>query len=145
MKKNNSQEEGFLDNFLGPLIKVGWPLTKNILKALANSALIPLGLTTAASVANAGIQNKNYGFWMTALIISNKEMKDTMKIVKSLEEFGSLIKGFNEKIEIEAKEQKGGFLGMLLGIVCSTIPWNLLKWKGVTGAGERTIRTGQDC
>ena len=145
MKKNNSQEEGFLDNFLGPLIKVGWPLTKNILKALANSALIPLGLTTAASVANAGIQNKNYGFWMTALIISNKEMKDTMKIVKSLEEFGSLIKDFNEKIEIEAKEQKGGFLGMLLGIVCSTIPWNLLKCKGVTGAGERTIRTGQDC
>ena len=145
MKKNNSQEEGFLDNFLGPLIKVGWPLTKNILKPLANSALIPLGLTTAASVTNAGIQNKNYGFCMTALIISNKEMKDTMKIVKSLEEFGSLIKGFNEKIEIEAKEQKGGFLGMLLGIVCSTIPWNLLKCKGVTGAGEKTIRTGQDC
>ena len=144
MKKNNSQEEGFLDNFLGPLIKVGWPLTKNILKPLANSALIPLGLTTAASVTNAGIQNKNHGFWMTALIISNKEMKDTMKIVKSLEEFGSLIKDFNEKIEIEAKEQKGGFLGMLLGIVCSTIPWNLLKCKGVTGAGERTIRTGQE-
>ena len=54
-------------------------------------------------------------------------MKDTMKIVKSLEEFGSLIKGFNEKIEIEAKGQKGGFLGILLGIVCSTISWNLLK------------------
>ena len=50
-----------------------------------------------------------------------KKMKDTMKIVKSLEEFGSLIKGFNEKIEIEAKGQKGGFLGILLGIVCSTI------------------------
>ena len=144
MKKNNSQEEGFLDNFLGPLIKVGWPLTKNILKPLANSALIPLGLTTAASVTNASIQNKNYGFWMTALIISNKEMKDTMKIVKSLEEFGSLIKGFNEKIEIEAKEQKDGFLGILLRIVCSTISWNLLKCKGVTGAGERTIRTGQE-
>ena len=144
MKKNNSQEEGFLDNFLGPLIKVGWPLTKNILKPLANSALIPLGLTTAASVTNAGIQNKNHGFWMTALIISNKEMKDTMKMVKSLEEFGSLIKGFNEKIEIEAKEQKDGFLGILLRIVCSTISWNLLKCKGVTGAGERTIRTGQE-
>ena len=144
MKKNNSQEEGFLDNFLGPLIKVGWPLTKNILKPLANSALIPLGLTTAASVTNASIQNKNYGFWMTALIISNKEMKDTMKMVKSLEEFGSLIKGFNEKIEIEAKEQKDGFLGILLRIVCSTISWNLLKCKGVTGAGERTIRTGQE-
>ena len=144
MKKNNSQEEGFLDNFLGPLIKVGRPLTKNILKPLANSALIPLGLTTAASVTNAGIQNKNHGFWMTALIISNKEMKDTMKMVKSLEEFGSLIKGFNEKIEIEAKEQKDGFLGILLRIVCSTISWNLLKCKGVTGAGERTIRTGQE-
>ena len=58
---------------------------------------------------------------MTALILSNKEMKDTMKMVKSLEEFGSLIKGFNEKIEIEAKEQKDGFLGILLRIVCSTI------------------------
>ena len=88
MKKNNSQEEGFLDNFLGPLIKVGWPLTKNILKPLANSSLIPLGLTTAASVTNAGIQNKNYGFWMTALIISNKEMKDTMKWLNLLKNLG---------------------------------------------------------
>ena len=55
-----------------------------------------------------------------------------------------MIKGFNEKIEIEAKEQKDGFLGILLRIVCSTISWNRLKCKGVTGAGERTIRTGQE-
>ena len=51
----------------------------------------------------------------TTLIISNEEMNDIMKIVKSLEEFGLLIKGVSETIKNEAKEQKEQFLGMLLG------------------------------
>ena len=49
----------------------------------------------------------------TTLIISNEKMNDIMKIVKSLEESGLLIKGFSETIKNEAKEQKGGFLEML--------------------------------
>ena len=51
----------------------------------------------------------------TTTIISNEEMNDIMKINKSLEESGLLIKYISERIENEAKEQKSGFLGTLLG------------------------------
>ena len=50
----------------------------------------------------------------TTLIISNEEMNDIIKIVKSLEESALLIKGASETIQFEAKEQKGGYLSMLL-------------------------------
>ena len=50
-----------------------------------------------------------------ALIITNKEMEDIMKIVKSLEQSGLLIKGISETIYNETKEQNDGFLPMLLG------------------------------
>ena len=56
------------------------------------------------SAADAAIQNKIYGSGTTALIISNEEMEDIMKIVKSLEESGLLIKGTSEKIKNETKE-----------------------------------------
>ena len=46
---------GFLGRLLGPLLKTGLPFMKNLIKPLAKSALIPLGLTTAASAADAGI------------------------------------------------------------------------------------------
>ena len=49
------------------------------------------------------------------LIISNDEIGDIMKIVKSLEDSGSLLKGITETVQNEVKEQKGGFLSMLLG------------------------------
>ena len=55
-----------------------------------------------------------FALGMTALIMSNEEMNDIMIIEKSLEESGLLIKGVNEAIKNEAKEQKGGFLEMLL-------------------------------
>ena len=58
---------------------------KNALMPLAKSVLIPLGLTTAETATDATIQKKIYGSGMTAMTVSNKEMKD-MKIVKSLEE-----------------------------------------------------------
>ena len=51
----------------------------------------------------------------TTLMISNDEMEDSIKIVKSLEDSGLLLKGVREKSQNEAKEQKGGFLSMLLG------------------------------
>ena len=53
------QSGGFLGKLLGPLLKTGLPLIKNVIKPLAKSVLIPLGLTTAASAANAGIHKKN--------------------------------------------------------------------------------------
>ena len=68
---------------------------KNVLKPLAKSVLIPLGLA-ATSAIDVTIHKKNFGLGMTALIISNEEMNDIMKIVKSLEESGLLIKGVSE-------------------------------------------------
>ena len=66
---------------------------KNVLTPLAKSVLVLSGLTAAASGADAAIQKKIFVPGTTALTISNEEMDDIMKIVKSLEESGLLIKG----------------------------------------------------
>ena len=68
---------------------------------------------------------------MTTLIISNKEMEDIMKIVKSLEESGLLIKGVSEIIKTKAKKQKGGFLCKLLCSLAATLSGNIFGGKGV--------------
>ena len=57
------QSGGFLGRLLGPLLKTGLPLIKNVIKPLAKSVLIPLGLTAAASAADAGIHKKNIRIW----------------------------------------------------------------------------------
>ena len=75
-----------------------------------------------------------YGF--TTLIISNEEMNDIMNIVKSLEESGLLIEGVRETIKNEAKEQKGGFLRMLLETLETTLLGNLLTGREIIRAGE---------
>ena len=67
----------------------------------------------------------------TALIISNIEMKDFMKIVKSLEEYGLLIKGVSKTIRNEAKEQNGWFISMLLGTLGASLSGNLSTGKRV--------------
>ena len=69
-------------------------------------------------------------------------MKDILKIVKSLEDSGILLKGVSETIKDEAKEQKGGFLSMLLGTLGAGLLGNMLAGRGVTRAGEGTIRAG---
>ena len=66
--------------------------------------MVPLKLTVAASATDAAIQKKFFGSGMIASIISNKEMEDIMKIVKSLEESGLLKKGVSETTKNEAKE-----------------------------------------
>ena len=110
------QSGGFPGRLLGPLLKTGLPLIKNVIKPLAKSVLIPLGLTAAPSAADAGIHNKIiFGFGTTTLIISNDEMKDIIKIVKSLEDSGLLFQGVSKTIKNEAKEQKVRFLIILLG------------------------------
>ena len=76
-----------------------------------------------------------FGSGFTTLVTSNEEMKDTMKIVKSLEASGLLVKGVSETIKNEAKEQKGTLGASLLG--------NLLMGKGTIRAGEGTIRAGE--
>ena len=89
---------GFLGRILGPLLKTGLPLIKNVINPLAKSVLIPLGLTAAASAADAGIHKKILGSGNTTLIISNNEMEDLIKIVKSLEDSGLLLKGVTQTV-----------------------------------------------
>ena len=87
------QSGGFLGRLLGPLLKTGLPLIKNVIKPLAKSVLIPLGLTAAASAADAVIYKKILGLGhnhpsSTTLIISNDEMEEIVKIVKFLKDSG---------------------------------------------------------
>ena len=82
-------------------------LIRNVLKPLAKSILTPLGLAAAAT--DAAIHKKIFGSGNTTLIISNEEMNDIMKIIKSLEESGLLIKGVSKTIKNKAKEQKKDF------------------------------------
>ena len=130
------QSGGFLGRLLGPLLKTGLPLIKNVIKPLAKSVLIPLGLTAAASAADTGIHKKISGCGTTALIISNEEMNDTMKIVQALEDSNILLKGVTKAIKNETKEQKGGFLSMLLGTLGASLLGNLLTGKGIVRAGS---------
>ena len=94
---------------------------KRVLRPLAKSVLLSLVLTTATSVTDAAIQKKIFGSGMTALIISNKEMEDIMKTVKSLGESSLQIEDVSEIMKNEIKEQKGGFLGMLLGTLGASL------------------------
>ena len=113
------------------------------MKPLAKRVLIPLGLTAAASATDAAIHNRMFGYGTTTLIISNEEMNDIMKIVKSLEQSGLLIKGVSETSQNEAKEQKGGFLSMLLGTLGASLLGNLLTAKEVKRS-KITGQAGQD-
>ena len=80
------------------------PLIKHVIKPLAKSVLIPLGLSAVASAADAGIHKKLLGSGnMTTLIISNDEIYDIIKIVKSLEDSGLLVKGITETVPNEVK------------------------------------------
>ena len=87
------QSGGFLGRRLGPLLKTGLPLIKNVIKPLAKRVLFPLGLTAAASTVDAGIHKNILGSGTTTLIISNDEMESIIEIIKSLEDSGLLLKG----------------------------------------------------
>ena len=69
-------------------------------------------------------------------------MEDIIKIVKSLEDSGLLLKGVTETVQNEVKEQKGGFLSMLLGTLGASLLGNILTGKGINRAGEGVIRAG---
>ena len=140
------QSGGFLVRLLGPLLKAGLPLMKNVIKPLAKSVLIPLGLTAAALAVDVGMHKKILGSGHvhssssafphhpsssashdnnnsnnnTILIISNNEMKD-IKIVKSLEDSSFLPEGISQAIQNEFEEQRGEFLSMLLGTLGASL------------------------
>ena len=116
-------------------------LIENIVKPLAESVLIPLGLKASASATDAAIHKKMY---ITTSIISNEEINDIMKIFESLEESGLLIKSVSETIRNETKEQKGRFLSMLLGILGASLIGILVTGKDTIRAGEDINSDGQD-
>ena len=124
-------------------------------KPLAKSVLVPLDLTTAASAVDADMHKKILGSGKspfdsvkqtTTLIISDNEMKDIIKIFKSLEDHGLLLKGVSKTIQNEAKQKnkKEGFPGMLLGTLDASLLRNKLTGKGTIIAGKGTLRAGQD-
>ena len=135
------QSKGFLGKLLSkladPLMKVALPLAKNV--------LAPLGLTAAMSAIDGSIQKKIQGSGATKgagvkLIIEQKNMNDSGKHENS----GILLKGVTKTIENETKEQRGGFLSMLLGTLGASLLGNLLTGgKGIARAGEGVIRAGE--
>ena len=136
-------KEVFFGRLSGLLLKTGLPLMKSVIQPLAKSVIIPLGLTAAASAADAGIHKKILvSGHNTTLIISNNEIKDILKIIKSLEDSGLLLEGVSETIKNEAKEQKGGFPSMLLGTLGAKLLGNMLAGKGVIRAGKGTTGVG---
>ena len=118
------------------------PLLKSVIKPL-----VMLGLTAAASATDAAINKKFFGSGNhTTLIISNDDMQDLLKIVKSLKDSGILLDRITETVKNEVKEKKGGFLSMLLGTLGASLLGDLLtknlSGRGIIRAGEGTIRAG---
>ena len=138
---NMIQSGGFLGRLLGPLLKTGLPLMKNVMQALAKCVLIPLGLTAATSAADSGIHKKS-GIWSTTVTISNDKIEDIIKIVKALEDSGLLLEGVSETIKNEKKEQKEGFLSMLLGALGASLLGDVLAGKGILKGGYRSKGKG---
>ena len=135
------QSGGFLGKLLSklavPLMKVALPLAKNV--------LAPLGLTAAISAIDGGIQKKFHGSGVK-LIIEQKDMNGIMKIIKALENSGILLNRVSKTIKNETKEQRSGFLSMLLGTLGASLLGNLLTGgKGSVASrakGECIMRAG---
>ena len=142
---NTLQSEGFLGRRIDPLLKPGLPLMKNLMKPLAKSVLIPIGLSAASPAADSEIHKKILRSGTTTLIISNDETEDIIDIVKSLEDSGLLLKRVSETIQNETKEQKVGFLSMFSMLLCelgANLLGDVLASKGMNRAGEGYLRAG---
>ena len=109
-------------------MKIAVPLAKRI--------LAPLEITEAASAIGAEIQKKIHGSGTATLIISNREMNDIMEIAETLEDSNILLKGVTKTIKNETKEQKEGFLGMLIVTLEASLLGNMSAGKGIVGAGS---------
>ena len=115
-------------------MKVAMPLAKNV--------LAPLGLTATMSAIDGSIQKKIHGSGVK-LIIEQEDINDIIKNIEALENSGILLKGVTKTTENETKEQRGGFLSMLLGTLGASLLGNLLTGKGMMRAGEGIVRAGE--
>ena len=121
-----------LSKLAGPLMKVALPLAKNV--------LAPLRLTAAMSAIDGSIQKKIHGSGVK-LFIEREDMNYIMKTIEALKNSGILLKGVSKTIENETKEQRGGFLSMLLGTLGASLLGNLLTGgKGIMRAGDGIVR-----
>ena len=129
-----------LSKLAGPSMKVAMPLAKNV--------LAPLGLTAVMSAIDGSLQKKIHGSGAAKdagvkLIIGQEDMNNIMKIIEALENSGILLKGVSKTIENEAKEQRGGFLGMLLGTLGASLLGNFSTGgKGKMRVGDGIVRAG---
>ena len=143
--------------FLGKLISKLAGLLLKVALVLAKNVLAPLGLTAAMSakytkVYKRSIQKKIHSSGATKgagvkLIIEQEDMNDIIKNIKALENSGILLKGVSKAIKNETKEQKGGFLSMLVGTLGASLLGNLLTGgKGIMrtsrAKGEGIVRAG---
>ena len=146
--RQNTKLRNTINNNLATDIKLSKAQIKKLIQsgvflgALAKNVLAPLGLTAAVSAIDGSIQKKIHGSGIK-LIIEEEDMKDIMKIIEALENSGILLKGVSKTNEIETKEQRGGFLSMLLGTLGASLLGNLLTGgKGIMRAGDRILRAG---
>ena len=115
-------------------MKVALPLAKNV--------LAPLGLTAAMSAIDGSIQKKIH-FSGVKLIIEQEDINDIVKIIKALENSGIFLKRVSKTIKNESKEQRGGFLSMLLSTLGASLLGNLLTGgKGIMRAGDGIVHAG---
>ena len=103
---------------------------------LANNVLAPLGITVAPSATDEGIQKKIHGSGTITLMISNEEMNDIMKIVQALEDSNILPQAVTKTLKNETKEQKAGFLSMLLDTSGPSLLGHILAGKGIVKASS---------
>ena len=134
------QSGGFLGKLLSKL--AGMKVAMKVAMPLAKNVLAPLGLTAAMSAIDGSIQKKIHGSGVK-LIIEEEDMQDIIKIIKELENSDILLKGVSKTIENEIKEQRGGFLSMLLGTLGASLLGNLLTGKGIMRAGDGIVRAGE--
>ena len=95
------------------------------------------------SAIDGSIQKKIHGSGVK-LIIEQKDMNDSIEIIEALQNSGILLKGVTKMIENETKEQRGGFLSMLLGTLGASLLGNLLTGKGIMRAGDGIVRAGEE-
>ena len=110
--------------------------------ALAKNILAPIGLAGSMSAIDGSVQKKIHGSGVK-LIIKQEDLNDIMKIIEALENSRILLKGVSKTIKNETKEQRGGFLSMLLGTLGASFLGNLLTGgKGIMRAGGGKVRAG---
>ena len=127
-----TQSGGFLGSLLsklvGQLMKVAVPLAKKCFSSIRNNS--------SCFSIRCRNSEKIHGSGTTTLIISNEEMNDIMKIAQALEDSNILLKGVTRTIKNETKQQKGGFLSMLLDTLDASLLGNLLSGKGIKAYSE---------